>query len=130
MNESIEDKYLFEQLKTTMALTSGTLIVSLSVINTKIQLMYKGALYISWLFLINSIVFGILAMTAAKCIYSRSQNGKQGALTGREKEMYDKGEVLTPFEAKTPCIHLLSFILGLVSFFIFVFLNVNAIMKW
>ena len=130
MNESVEDKYLFEQLKTTMALTSGTLIVSLSVINTKIQLMYKAALYISWFFLINSIVFGILAMTAAKCIYSRSQKGKQGALTGREKEMYDKNEVLTPFEAKTPRIHLLSFIIGLVSFFIFVFLNVNTSMKW
>lgn len=127
--ESEADKYSFEQLKTTIALTSGTLIVSLSVIDIKI-LLYKGVLYVSWLFLINAIIFGISAFTAGINRYRRTAKGLKGKLNGKEKELYDKGKILTPVEAKTLGIHIWSFTIGFISFFIFIFLNIHAIMKW
>lgn len=128
--EPTHDKWLFEQLKTTIALTSGALIVSLSVLNAKSMLIYKGVLYISWAFLINAIIFGILAQTAGINIYRRTSQGSEGKLKGKEKELYDRGRVLTLFEAKTPDVHVWSFTIGLVSLFIFVFLNVHNAMKW
>lgn len=124
------DRFQIEQIKTTLTLSSGTFIVSLGFLSTKTQLLYKGVLYIGWTFLITSIIFGIWAISAGIDRYDRAAKGKKGELKDKEKELYEKGKVLFPLEAKTPSIQIWSFTIGLISFFIFVLLNVHRLIKW
>lgn len=124
------DRYRIEQIKTTLTLSSGAFIVSLGFLSTKIQLSYKGVLYIGWTFLITSIIFGIWAISTGINRYGRAIKGKKGELKGKEKELYGEGKVLFPLEAKTPAIQIWSFSIGLISFFIFVLLNVHRVIQW
>jgi len=124
------DRYQIEKIKSTITLASGTLIVSLGIINTKIVLGYKGVLYISWVFLIFSLIFGIYAINVGVVRYDRAVQGKLGKLNGKEKELYEKGKVLTPFEAKSISVQIYSFLIGLISFFVFVALNTYSIINW
>jgi hypothetical protein len=124
------DRYQIEQIKIVLTLSSGTLIVTLGFLVSKIQFVYKGVLYLSWIFIINSIIFGIWAITGGMQRYDRAVKGRKGKLEGKEKELYEKGNVLFPLEAKTPNIQIWSFTIGLFDFFIFVLLNVHNTMKW
>lgn len=124
------DRYQVEKIKIILTLSSGTLIVSLGFLNTNKQLGYKWLLYSSWLFLIGSIILGILAIEAGILRYHRAAKGKKGDLEGKEKELYKQGRVLTYFQAKTPDFQLCTFVLGLISFFLFVFFNIHNVLKW
>ncbi len=125
------DRYQIEKIKATLTLASGTLIVSLGIINTKIpSLKYKGVLFTSWIFLIFSIIIGIFAIDAGVKRYARAVEGKKGELRGKEKELYEKGKVLTTFEAKTVDVQINSFVIGLIIFFLFVVLNIYSAISW
>jgi len=117
------DRYQIEQIRTTLTLTSGTIIVSFGIVATKTQLTYMIFLYISWISLVISIILGIKALTAGISRYDRAAKGQKGELKGKEKALYEKGKVLTPFEAKTPSIQIWSFTIGLINFLIFVVIN-------
>jgi len=71
------DRYQIEKIKIILTLVSGTLIVSLGFLNTNKQLGYKLLLYSSWLFLIGSIILGILAIEAGILRYYRAAKGKK-----------------------------------------------------
>lgn len=136
MNDNLQkheferDRYLIETIKTILTLASGTFIVSLGFISTKMFLSYKGLLFISWLYLIISIYFGIKALNAGIKRYDRSVRGIKNELNKKEKELYEKGKVLTTFESITPDLQEYSFYIGLFSVFLFVIVNINSILKW
>lgn len=124
------DRYKIEKIKIVLTLSSGSLIVSLGILSTKIYLKYKGVLYISWIFLICAIIFGIWAITVGESRYDRAVKGKKDKLKGKEKSLYEKGKVLFSYEAETPGLQIYAFAIGLISFFLFVFLNMHHILKW
>lgn len=124
------DRYQIEQIKIILTLSSGSLIVTLGFLASKVQFDYKGVLYLSWIFIINSIIFGIWAITAGIQRYKRAIKGTKGTLSAKERKLYENSHVLFPIEAKTPTIQIWSFLIGLIDFFIFVFLNVNKTIKW
>ncbi len=128
--ESERDKFQLEQIKSVLALSSGTLIVSLSILNVKIPLTYKGVLLISWAFLIISLIFGIMAMTAGISRYARTVDGAKNKLTGKIKKLYENGKVLTKTEAASPGAQVWGFTIGLLSFMLFVLLNIYKNITW
>jgi len=117
------DRYQIEQIKTTLTLTSGTIIISFGIIATKAQLTHMIFLYISWISLLISIILGIMAFSAGIKRYHMAAKGHKGELKGKEKALYENGKVLTTFETNTPSIQIWSFTIGLISFLIFVFIN-------
>lgn len=124
------DNLIMESTKVILTLSSGTLIVSLTVISINAQLAFKGVLYIGWFFLINSIAFGLWGLESGVKKLKRNISGLAGKLEGKLKKMYQEGKVLTKFEGEIPDIALWSFYIGLMSFSIFVLLNVHNKLKW
>jgi len=125
-----KDRYTIELIKIVLTLSSGNLIVSLGFLAYGIQLTYKLILYISWALLVVSIIFGISAIGVGIIRYDRIAKGAMSKLKGREKDLYEKGNVLTSFQANTPDIQVWSFAIGLISFLIFVFLNTYNAISW
>lgn len=124
MDEEFErDKFLIEEIKTTLTLASGTLIVSFGIIVSRAQLSYKLFLVISWISLVISILSGVKALNIGVLKYDRSIRGKKGELKDGEKELYERGHLLTIPEARTPKIQVWSFVVGLLCLLILTFLN-------
>jgi hypothetical protein len=73
---------------------------------------------------------GMLAMGAGITRYDRAVRGKKGELKKKEKKLYDQGKVLTSFDAKTPVVQTWSYTVGLLSFFLFVIVNIYNHIKW
>lgn len=128
--ENIRDNFQIETIKTDLTLTSGTFIISLVFLSNCQIMFYKGLLLISWALLIFSLIMGMWAMASGITRYDRAARGRQGKLEGEEKKLYEKGKVLTPFEAETPSLQRWSFIIGLLSFALFVILNTWTSIKW
>ncbi len=128
--ETMRDNLMVETIKTDITLTSGTFIVSLAFLSNCRIMFYKSLLLISWVLLIFSLIMGMWAMTSGVTRYDRAVKGRKGELEGKEKELYEKGKVLTPFEAETPNLQRWSFTLGLLSFVLFVILNIWTSIKW
>lgn len=128
--ETLRDEFMIENIKIKLTLASGTFIVTLVFLSKNQVMSYKGLLLISWLFLVISIIMGIWAMSVGVTRYDRAAKGKKGELKGKEKLLYDKGEVLTSFEAHTPTLQTWSYIIGLSSFFLFVVLNTYNTIQW
>jgi len=124
------DRYCIEQIKIVLTLTSATLIVSLVSLKGEIIFAYKGVLYLSWIFLITSIIFGIGAITAGANRYDRMYRGKIGKLQGEEKKLYEKGKTMYPVEEQSIAVQVWAFIIGLTKLLIFIVLNIHTIMKW
>lgn len=127
---TLRDEFMIESIKIKLTLASGTFIVTLVFLSKNQIMFYKGVLLISWICLVISIIVGIWAMTAGVNRYDRSYKGKIGELKGKEKELYEKGEVLTTFEAKTPTLQTWFYTIGLLSFFLFVILNMWNLIEW
>ena len=128
--ETLSDKFRIENIKIQLTLASGTFIVTLAFISKDQIMSYKCFLLISWLLLLISVMMGIWAMNAGVSRYARAVKGKKGELEGKEKLLYDKGKVLTSFEAHTPELQTWSYIIGLLSFFLFVVLNTYNNIQW
>jgi len=128
--ENIRDGFMIQSIKIKLILASGTFIVTLAFLSKDQIMFYKEALLASWACLMISIFMGMWAMTAGISRYDRAVKGRKGELEGKEKALYEKGKVLTSFEAKTPTIQTWSYALGLLSFGLFVVLNTWDLIQW
>lgn len=128
--ETLRDEFQIENIKIKLTLASGTFIVTLIFLSKNQIMFYKGVLLVSWVCLVISIVMGMWAMTAGVTRYDRATKGKKGELKGKEKELYEKDKVLTPFEARTPTLQTWFYTIGLLSFFLFVVLNTWNTIQW
>ena len=128
--EILRDEFMIQSIKIQLTLASGTFIVTLAFLSKNQTMFYKGVLLISWVCLAASIMTGIWAMAAGITRYDRAGKGKKGELKGKEKKLYEKGQVLTTFEAYTPRLQTWSYTIGLISFFLFVVLNTWNLIEW
>ncbi len=128
--EILRDKFIIEDIKIKSTLASGTFVVSLAFLAKDQVMSYKIFLLISWVSLVLSIIMGMWAMTAGVNRYDRAIRGRRGALKKKEKELYQQGKVLTNFEKHTPSVQTWSYTVGLLSFFLFVIVNVYNNIRW
>jgi uncharacterized membrane protein len=128
--EMLRDKFQIEDIKMTLTLASGTFVVSLAFLAKDQVFSYKIFLLISWVSLVLSIIMGMWAMTAGVTRYDRAIRGKRGSLKKKEEKLYKQGKVLTPLEKYTPSVQKWSYTVGLLSFFLFVIVNVYNHIKW
>lgn len=124
------DRYTVESIKVILALASGTFIVTLSFTAQKDDLSWKWLLLTSWLCLVCSIILGMWAMSSGVARYDRALRGATGRLDDKEKQLYERGKVLTRFESLTPSLQQWAFTIGLVTFFGFVLFNSWTSLKW
>lgn len=128
--ETLRDEFMIQSIKIKLTLASGTFIVTLAFLSKNQIMFYKEILLVSWVCLVISIVLGMRAMAAGVSRYDRAFKGKMGELKGKAKELYERGKVLTSFEANTPKLQTWSYTIGLLTFFLFVVLNTWDLIKW
>jgi hypothetical protein len=128
--EEVRDKFMLDYIKIKLTLASGTFIVSLAFLARNQIMSCKLLLLLSWVSLLVSIIIGMKAMGAGITRYDRAVRGRKGKLEKKEKKLYDQDKVLTCFDASTPVIQTWSYTIGLLSFFLFVIVNIYNHIKW
>jgi hypothetical protein len=121
--ESTRDQFILEAIKANLSLSSGTFIVSLGYLAQEQSFEWKSLIYMSWLSVLLSIIFGLLSIEVGAKRYDVAIKGTTGQLMGDRKELYSKGNVLRWYEAITPDIQRWAFYIGLFTFFAFVVIN-------